>query len=161
VVCEEEWQAMEKKEDCPHAWRIYYQLWDEALSITPVDQRVSNIHQALLASMQGLGECRRSRIASLRKTLSLSLWLVLISGCVIIITFTYFFVIDSVALHAVMTGLVAVSLYLIIFLLNLYEHPFGGDLKLKPIPFEVNQKLFNIPDDSLQYLQKWTPGSSQ
>src|SRR5262249_12615511 len=137
VVSVEEWPEMERKADCPHAWQLYYELWDQCLSVTPADQRESNIHQALLTSMQGLGESRRSRIAILRRTIPPVLWLVMISGCIIIIVFTYFFVIDSLILHAVMTGMVAVSLYLIVFLLTLYDNPFAGGLELKPIPFEV------------------------
>jgi hypothetical protein len=85
----------------------------------------------------------------------------MVSGCTIIIVFTYFFVIDSMALHAVMTGMVALSLYLIIFLLVLYDNPFSGGLKLKPIPFEVNNRLFQIPDGPVEYLEKWKSKSSQ
>lgn len=155
VVCNEEWPEMERKFDCPHAWQLYYDLWDQSLSITPKDQRESNIHQALLTSMQGLGEARRSRIAILNRTITPVLWLVTISGCLIIILFTYFFVIESMALHAVMTALVAVSLYLIVFLLTLYDNPFSGYLKLSPVPFEVNSKLFEIPDDQVKYLELW------
>src|SRR5262249_36966302 len=155
VVSEEEWPGLEKKQDCPHAWQLYYQLWDQCLSVAPVDQREGNIHQALLNSMQGLGENRRSRIAILRRSLAPVLWFVMISGCAIIIVFTYFFVIDSLVLHSVMTGMVAVSLYLIIFLLILYDNPFSGGLKLQPIPFEVNRKLFEIPDGPVMYLEKW------
>jgi hypothetical protein len=161
VVSNEEWPEMEQKRDCPHAWQVYYQLWDESLSITPADQRESNIHQALLTSMQGLGEARRSRIALLRHGIPPILWLVMISGCVIIIIFTYFFVIDSIVLHAVMTGMVATSLYLIVFLLTLYDHPFSGGLELEPIPFEVNQKLFDIPDDPVTYIDKWKVHSAK
>jgi ABC-type multidrug transport system fused ATPase/permease subunit len=155
AVSEEEWPRMELKQDCPHAWQLYYRLWDESLSVSPVDQRESNIHQALLTSMQGLGESRRSRIAILRRNLPPVLWLVAISGCTIIIIFIYFFVVESIVLHSVMTGLVAISLYLIVFLLTLYDNPFSGELKLSPIPFEVNDKLFEIPDDPVSYLEKW------
>ena len=155
TVSEEEWPDMEKNQNCPHAWQLYYQLWDECLSVTPADQRESNIQQAMLGSMQGLGESRRSRIAILRRSIPPVLWLVMIGGCLIVIIFTYFFVIESVVLHSVMTGMVAISLYLIIFLLTLYDNPFAGYLKLTPIPFEVNQKLFDIPDDPVTYIDKW------
>jgi hypothetical protein len=161
VVSEEEWPDMEKREDCPRAWQLYYQLWDQCLSVNPIDQRESNIHQALLNSMQSLGENRRSRIAMLRRSILPVLWLVMISGCTIIIVFTYFFVIDSMVLHSVMTGMVALSLYLIIFLLVLYDNPFSGGLKLRPVPFEVNSKLFQIPDDPVIYLEKWKGKSAR
>ena len=111
--------------------------------------------------MQGLGEARRSRIAMLRHGIPPILWLVMISGCVIIIIFTYFFVIDSIVLHAVMTGMVATSLYLIVFLLTLYDHPFSGGLELEPIPFEVNKRLFDIPDDPVTYIDKWKGHSAK
>jgi hypothetical protein len=155
VVRTDEWPAMERNESCAPAWKLYYELWDQSLSVTPSDQRESNIHQAMLSSIQGLGECRRSRMASLRRSISGSLWIVLISGCIIIVTFTYFFVIDSIVLHAVMTGLVGLSLYLVIFLLTLYDNPFAGNLKLEPTPFEVNQKLFMIPDNAIEHQKKW------
>jgi hypothetical protein len=155
AVANEEWAVMDKNQTCLSAWEAYYELWDESLSIVPSDQRESNIHQAMLEAMQGLGECRRTRFASLGSNISPSLWLVLISGCIIIVVFTYFFVIDSMVLHAVMTGLLAVSLYLIIFLLTLYDNPFSGSLKLQPTPFAVNKKLFEVPDFPVAHKSQW------
>jgi len=60
-----------------------------------------------------------------------------------------------------MTAMVAISLYLIIFLLTLYDTPFNGDLRLQPIPFEVNERLFQIPDDPIKHLNQWQQKQSK
>lgn len=153
AVVQLEWPLMEERKTSSKAWQLYYDLWDESLSFEPAGQRESNIHAALLQAVQSLGECRRSRVVYMNNTISAALWLVVASGSLIIILFTYAFVAEGALIQSLMTGLVSLSLGLNIFLLMVYSDPFVGGLKIKPEGFLVNMDLFRQPDVPPRYLR--------
>jgi hypothetical protein len=77
-------------------------------------------------------EDRRARLLESQSQIPSTLWVVLLAGAFITITFTYFFALDSLGHQALMVSalatLIALSL-LVILTLNL---PYTGDVSVKP-----------------------------
>jgi len=131
-----EWPHMKTGQLADAAWNVYGDLWQGCLQYQPQTQSQSNVHQALIASIQKLGECRRARAAELHYGLPQSLWFVLLFGGLTTIGFTFFFGMDDVRLHMLMTGLITAIICLNVYMLAGYDAPFSGDISITPIAFE-------------------------
>ncbi len=105
--------------------------------------------------MKSLGENRRQRAVSSLHGLTFAQWLVIGVGGAITVMFTLFFPMRTPKFHTFLTGLVAVSLGLNIWLLAAYSTPFTGELQIQPYMFTFNaQAAMTSSDDPPQYLKK-------
>ncbi|MBS2009638.1 MAG: DUF4239 domain-containing protein [Cyanobacteria bacterium SZAS TMP-1] len=149
TVVEMEWPQMAEMETNDRAWSIYTDMWKQISRVEPKTQGQSNIHQVLVQSITKLGECRRARSAQLQSKMPAVLWLVVISGAVITVVFSFFFGLDSVILQTVMTAMLTYVLCMNMYLLVSFNTPFVGDIKLKPTAFSVNRPIFRqiLKDD--------------
>ncbi|HEY9711896.1 MAG TPA: hypothetical protein V6C72_00410, partial [Chroococcales cyanobacterium] len=80
VVIEDEWPQMQQRQMSPKAWNVYQKLWEACVAIDIQNNRESNLHQAILAAMQTMGENRRARAVNCTVGLSSVLWLSIIAG---------------------------------------------------------------------------------
>lgn len=149
-----EWPLMETGTMCPVTWSTYQDLWESVVSVEPQEDRVNNLQQAMLSSMQTLGEARRARSLSCESGLSPVLWFTMLCGSGITIIFVHLFTERLGALHVVLTALVAVSLGLNVWLLLAYSEPFRGDLKIKPDLFRmIRGQVMNSDDGPPKYMR--------
>jgi hypothetical protein len=150
-IMDVEWPQMEKRQVSPTIISTINKMWQIILSYEPADNRQNNIQQSLMAAAGQMGEDRRSRITAMLTDLSPVLLFVVIGGCVIMVVFTYFFYVESVALHCLMTGVIALCLLGNLMLLNIYSNPFRGLLKITPTAFEVERYWFALPEDIIKF----------
>ena len=64
------------------------------------------------------------------------MWVLLIGGSCISVGFTFFFGTENVRLHAIIVGLLSALLGFVLFLTFSLEHPYSGNLSVKPAGFE-------------------------
>jgi hypothetical protein len=88
-----------------------------------------------LSRLNSLYDARRQRILASQAHIEPLVWAVVLFGAFITITFTYFFGMESVTIHALMTTSVAVTLALIIVLMLAFDYPFRGEVQVKPDGF--------------------------
>jgi hypothetical protein len=88
-----------------------------------------------LSRLNSLYDARRQRILASQVHIEPIVWAVVLFGAFITITFTYFFGMESVTIHALMTTSVAVTLALIIVLMLAFDYPFRGEVQVKPDGF--------------------------
>lgn len=152
-VVDEEWKLMQEKKTSPQAQDRYNKLWEACVSVMPNGDREVNLHSAILENMDTVGTNRRARIIACTTSMPVTLWAVIICGSAITIAFTYLFTVKMGALHWMMTGLVAVSLGLNIWLLAAYSTPFSGDLQLQPQGFQLlNGMIFTDTDEQARFV---------
>jgi hypothetical protein len=152
-VLDVEWQLMEDKKKINHGWEPYQKLWEGVVSIVPENDRQSNIQQSITPAMQQVGEHRRARIIASQYTMSGALWIVIGFGALITIAFTYVFASQFPGVQDLMTGLVAASLALNIWLLAAYSSPFSGELQIQPKMFSLmKDDVLPVPDTPSRYL---------
>lgn len=153
VVIETEWPKMERREKINHGWEVYQELWESVVSVVPENDRQSNLHQALIASMQNLGEQRRARILLAETSVPYALWVVVACGALITVAFTYVFASAFPHIQGFMTTLVATAMALNIWLLSAYGSPYSGELEIKPLMFQLlKESVFTTPDTRARYL---------
>lgn len=135
-----------------HGWAGYQELWEGVVAIVPENDRQNNIQQAVNEAMMGVGEHRRARLLLAQQDLPNALWIVIVFGSVITITFTYVFMSQFQHVHGFMTTMVAATLALNIWLLSAYSSPFSGELRIKPLMFLLlNESIFVMPDTRSRY----------
>ena len=147
-VLDDEWKLMETNHSSEKAQQEYQRLWDAALSIEPQTDRITNIHQTMLTSMQAVGQNRRMRIVASQHGLGEMQWLVVMMGSIITVVFTLLFPMRKASFHLILTLLVTLSLGLNIWLLSAYSTPFSGELRIVPYMFQMLQDATFKSDDA-------------
>ena len=107
---------------------------------TPYSQARYN---EVLDQLHGLGDARRERLLAAGEGLPTILWVVLIAGGVITIAFTYLFGLESTVVHTLMVAALAVVLSLSLFSIAALDHPFRGDVRIRPDALEQDLERFH------------------
>jgi Na+/proline symporter len=97
-----------------------------------------------LKRLNNLAQYRRIRIFAGNDTIPFAVWLVLLVGGVITISYTYFFGMKNIKSQYLMTAALTVTITLILVLIYILDHPFTGTSKVSVEPLrqvmEIVQK---------------------
>lgn len=149
IVIDEEWPAMSRCQVSKKAAIIVDQLWRQTIGCKPEDDCQTDIRSQILSQMENFGDCRRKRLLSSMHGVSPVLWAVLIAGGITTIAFTYLFAVESLTIQLIMTGVVAASVSLNIYLVFLFGYPFSGAYSLQPEGFMADRIIFKIRESGL------------
>jgi hypothetical protein len=160
-VISSEWPKMEEGVKINHGWEEYQKLWESVVAVVPENDRQSNLQEGLVASMTSLGESRRERILLAQNHTPIALWCVVCAGAMVTIALSYIFASRFPHVQAFMTMLVATALALNIWLLAVYTHPYSGELRIKPVMFQLlKESILVVPDTPSRYLHD-APGAAK
>ena len=116
---------------------VFYQIDDKS-----VPNR--ELYAESLTRLNNLAQYRRIRIFAGNDTVPLAVWLVLLVGGVITISYTYFFGMKNIKSQYLMTAALTVTITLILVLIYILDHPFTGTSKVSVEPLrqvmEIVQK---------------------
>ena len=138
AVINSEWKTMsEMHKKSKEADEQYEALWSTMYKCNETDQTKQIYYTQCLTMLNNLGQHRRLRVMYSTAELPLVLWSFLVLGAVITICFPYLFYtahpkLQSIAI-GILTALIAASLFLALSL----QHPFSGDISVKPAAFEL------------------------
>jgi hypothetical protein len=94
------------------------------------------IYAEALKRLNNLAEYRRLRIFAGNDTVPPVVWLVLLVGSVISISYTYFFGMKNIRAQYLIAGSLTVTITLILFLIYVLDHPFTGTSKVSAEPLK-------------------------
>jgi hypothetical protein len=103
--------------------------------VTTSSQQV--LHSEAVATFNKLVELRRQRIESIGSSVPGVLWGAVLMGAVITILFSYGFVVVSLRLHAVLTGLLALMVGVMIFVIAALDHPYLGEVSVTADAYQL------------------------
>jgi hypothetical protein len=89
-----------------------------------------------LKRLNNLAQYRRLRIFAGNNTVPSVVWLVLLIGSVITISYTYFFGMKNIRAQYTIAGSLTVTITLILFLIYVLDHPFTGTSKVSAEPLK-------------------------
>jgi len=132
AVIEDDWPAMAREEAGLRSQRAL-----EAMCDTLADFRPSNAAEEVFLSksleeLDYMNTDRRKRILQSEEGIPGVMWAVLILGGVFTICFCFFFGNESVRTQAYMTGVLAATMSLCVFVVFSLNDPFAGDTKVEP-----------------------------
>ena len=154
AVIEEEWADMGRGTENSRAWQAYNHLWQIVHTLEPHSSAEINWHATLLRSLTTLSDYRRDRLADSRAVLPPVLWVVLLSGGVINLGYTYLFGVKSLTVHLIITMALTAMTTLLLLVILILDHPFAGSFRVEPEPFvrvlrRVNQLAPQPPEKGL------------
>jgi fumarate reductase subunit D len=135
VVVEEEWPMMERGQTSPRADSLLRQLRLELLEFDPRTRGEQVLYEGGLAQLHDAIDARRSRLLEVREGIPIQLWVVLVLGGVITVSFTYLFGLKSNVAHALMVAALTLLICGILFTIGEFNDPFSGVVEIRPDAF--------------------------
>ena len=142
VVVDEEWPLMEQGEASPRAWDLLDQLRGGIEAFDPTTEAQRVLYDQELQRVHELSDARQERLLEARAGLPTILWVVLLLGGVIVVSFTYLFGLRSTAVHTLMVAALALTIALVLFTVGALDYPFRGDIQVGPDAFESLLEMF-------------------
>lgn len=130
VVVEDEWPRMAKGEESYEARRKLDALYHAAMQL--VEQRRPGIGVEVMQELGAITEARRARLHHSMGAVPAPLWVMLTVGALITVGFTFFFGMENLRAQSLMTGALAVIIFLGLFIIVAYDHPFLGAVSISP-----------------------------
>lgn len=141
LVPQQEWHGRSDSAGSTEAWRAYKALWRQYVAYSPVTARERIWHQQSVEHLNRLGDERRLRLLHSQPAIPPLLWVVLGAVGIVTVAFSYFFGVQSLWSHALMTGALAGVIGLILVLLIALERPFEGVARIHPHAFREVLRL--------------------
>jgi len=146
-VIDNEWSLMERGDKSMKARYIVFSLLEKVKAVEPVTENQKGIFPVILEQSLSIWNNRRLRTNQSDNGIASIEWVILISGAVITVIFTYFFTISIHKVQLFMTGMVTAVIAMNLYLVLLFGEPFSGDLKISHDPFLVAQKFIDEHHD--------------
>jgi hypothetical protein len=135
VVVEEEWPLMEQGQRSPRADSVVRQLRLKLLQFDPRTKGEQVLYERGLTQLHDAADARRSRLLEVREGIPELLWVVIVGGGVITVSFTYLFGLKSNVAHALMVAALTLLICAILFTIGEFDYPFSGVVEIRPDAF--------------------------
>lgn len=147
TVIDDEWPAMaEKRAIDDKGWRLLNAIRDEVVQTQPDGVAATYIDGEMLKTITTIFDVRRTRlVAAAHGSLHPLVWGVALAGGLVIFGFCWLFGAEKSPLHLTSTGLVAVCLGLVIYLIGSLNHPFVGSSAISIEPFKMTARSMQSP----------------
>jgi hypothetical protein len=142
VVVDEEWPLMVRGESSPRAWALLDEIRLTVQNLNPDTEAGQVLYEQGLERVHDLADARRDRLVEAQQGIPGILWVVLVTGAIITICFTYLFGLDDTTTHTLMVALLALIIGLVLFTIGSLEYPFRGVVHVGPDSFELVLKRF-------------------
>jgi hypothetical protein len=135
VVVDEEWPLMARGQSSPRAWALIDEIRLTIQNQDPHTKAEQVLYDQGFERVHDLADARRDRLVESREGIPLILWVVLVVGAIVTVSFTYLFGMDSNTTHTLMVAALALVIGLALFTIGSLEYPFSGDVRLSPEAF--------------------------
>jgi hypothetical protein len=136
VVINDEWPALARQKDSPKATAAMNHIWREYYTVRPVTETEKIWLQESVARLNELAHQRRLRTLAAQDSLSWLLWVLLVFGGVIVISFVNLFGVERFRSHLFLTLSLACLIVMILHLIHEFDNPFEGEPHIAPTSFE-------------------------
>ena len=135
-VYKDELKRMSQGEISLHSNRAMARLITVFYQIDEKSVPNRELYAEALKRLNNLAQYRRLRIFAGNDTVPSVVWLVLLVGSVITISYTYFFGMKNIRAQYSIAGSLTVTITLILFLIYVLDHPFTGTSKISTEPLK-------------------------
>lgn len=159
AVVRQEWTRMTSKGADPGARGALFNVWRVCHRISPSNPRETVLYQTLISRLADLNDSRRLRLHAAQASLPGIMWILLIGGGIITISFTYFFAVRTTAIQSLMTVSLTTLIAFILFLIYAIDRPFVGCVTVCPDALE--DVLARVEMHPVEYDPVGTPDELQ
>jgi hypothetical protein len=141
AVVEEEWPRMAEGKESREAAKALDGLFAAAMHLG--DDKPAAVGVEIMKELGDITQARRGRLHLARGVVPPALWTMLLFGALLTIGFTYFFGQENLRSQVTMTGALASIVFLGLFVIVLYDHPFSGEVSVEPHPLAAVRENFH------------------
>jgi MFS family permease len=136
-IVEVAWPAAARGSTVTGGTQVVDQLQATLGAFEPATGGQQALQTEVLAQFNDLVEARRLRLDAVGTSLPGVFWGVVLGGAVLAVAASYFFQVEDVRLHATLVAILAAFIGLVLLLIVAYEHPFVGDLAVRPDSYQL------------------------
>jgi len=140
TVIEVEWPSQHRGELNLAGWEPLIGLNLTLASFKPSDGSVIALKSELIRIANDLFQSRRNRLQAASAGIPAVMWAITLSGGALTVIFSFFFGMPDFRIHLAFSGILAISLALVIVLILALDRPFRGDLAISTEGFEEISK---------------------
>jgi hypothetical protein len=135
LVVKDEWPKMNSGGQSDEANRLIERIAYQVRHLQVKTASQQDLLTSLIDGLQATMMDRNARLLLGNTGLNGFLWTILFLGAAVTIVFSYLFAFRSVGAQIAMTGLLAFSLALVLYLIAVVDYPFRGDVRIQATPF--------------------------
>ena len=144
-VVDEDWEVMANiKKRSKQGRDTYMAIWKVYTSVDVQTIKNAAMYSESITQLNAMSEYRRLRRFSSRTSTPFVIWLILLVGGVISITYTYFFGTRHLKAQCIMTASYTVMNVMVLFLIYILDHPFTGYTAISDEPFRTVLQMFTL-----------------
>ena len=133
---------MERGKTSERADSLAGQLRLKILEFYPHTKGEQVLYERGLTQLHDAADARRSRLLEVKEGIPTLLWVVIVVGGVITVTFTYLFGLKSNLAHALMVAALTLVICGILFTIGEFDYPFSGVVEIRPDAFREVLRSF-------------------
>ncbi len=148
LVIDKEWPAHKKGIALEDGDALLDRLEDEVMNFEPPTERAKILQAEVLRSLDTVQEQRRLRLQAVPTGLPAALWSVVLIGALLNVGLTYLFWVDNLLVHAILVGILAIFIALLVFLTAAMDNPFRGDFSISADAYKsVLENVMSRPSE--------------
>jgi hypothetical protein len=140
AVVDVEWPSQHQGRVNLAGWEPLIALNLMLASFKPTDGSTIALKSELIRTANELFQSRRNRLEAATSGIPAVMWAITLSGGALTIIFSFFFGMPDFRIHLAFSGILAVSLSLVIVLILALDRPFRGDLAISTERFDEISK---------------------
>lgn len=144
AVIEDDWPQMAVSREGREAAKALDRLYSAAMLLG--EGKSAGVSVEIMTELANITEARRGRLHHAMGVVPPALWLMLVFGALLTIGFTYFFGLENLKSQATMTGGLASIVFLGLFVIVSYDHPFTGEVFVEPHPIKAVLEDFRLEE---------------
>jgi VIT1/CCC1 family predicted Fe2+/Mn2+ transporter len=137
TVIDEEWTTMRAGSLARDSQKLYLGIWSSILAENVQTAKEVALFQEVIEKLDDFSEARRSRLLYMRSGLPPVIWYFLVLFGVVTVSFTYFFGMESLLAHAIITVVLASTIACTLFIIFEMQTPFSGVVLVPDRAFRV------------------------
>jgi hypothetical protein len=135
-VIERDWPAQREGRSEDSGIGLLDELQSKLYAFEPSTAGQEALHAETLRAFNNLAQQRRLRVHALAASLSDMMWTVIWIGAAFSISVAYLFNIEDPKMHALLVGLMAGFLSIVLFMIVVNDRPFYGYVCVSPEPYQ-------------------------
>lgn len=136
-IVQQSWPAQKQGKIAEGGTEFMNQFQAKLYAYQPATPGQTQQYGEALRAFNNLTEARRLRLNAVNGGLSGTMWAVIWIGAVISIGVAYFFNIQDPKIHALLIGLMAGFLSIVLFMIVINDKPFYGSVSVSPEPYQM------------------------
>jgi len=137
LASERDWPQMAAERESPDVTGALDELYASAIELVKEDSRESAVDIQIFKQLDAMTEARRARLHLAIGIVPVVLWEALVVGGMLTVGFTFFFATENLKAQVLMTCILAIIVFMGLFVIIAIDHPFTGPVHIDSGPLQL------------------------